>query len=256
MAAAPDPLTAPLHARAVDHSSPNDPRASQIPVFIVGMPRSGSTLVEQILASHPAVHGGGELLQSRQLFESAGADPHATAMAVLERLRRSAPEALRITDKDLLNFLHLGRIHATFPRARIIHCRRDPLETCFSAYTKLFVGAFDFTYRMDELGSYYRNYHALMGRWRQLLPERVFCEIDYESLVAEPRRETARLLAFLGLDWSEDCLRFFASTRPVKTASVAEVRLPIYRSSLARAAALRAHLGPLIAALGDLASDP
>jgi tetratricopeptide (TPR) repeat protein len=231
----------------------DDPRSSEVPVFIVGMPRSGSTLVEQILASHPAVHGGGELLQLRPLFEFAGPDPRATAIAALARLRLGSPEAVRITDKDLLNFWHLGRIHATFPRARIIHCRRDPLETCFSAYTKLFVGAFDFTYRMDELGSYYRDYHGLMAHWRTVLPPTVFCEVDYESLVAEPRRETLRLLAFLGLDWSDDCLRFFATNRPVRTSSVTEVRRPIYRSSLARAAAVRRYLEPLVAALGDLA---
>jgi tetratricopeptide (TPR) repeat protein len=232
---------------------PDDPRSSEIPVFIVGMPRSGSTLVEQILASHPAVHGGGELLQLRPLFESAAGEPLATATAALARLRRAAPQADRIIDKDLLNFLHLGRIHATFPRARIIHCRRDPLETCFSAYTKLFVGAFDFAYRMDELGRYYRAYHALMAQWRQLLPQQVFYEVDYESLVAEPQRETQRLLTFLGLDWSDDCLRFFATSRPVRTSSVAEVRRPIYHTSLSRAAAVRGHLGPLVAALGDLA---
>lgn len=241
-------------------------RLSELPVFIVGMPRSGSTLVEQILASHPDVHGGGELMQLRALF-AAGTAPADAALAngasadaaladaALARLRRAAARALRVVDKDLGNFLHLGIIHRVFPRARIIHCRRDPLETCFSAYTRLFFGSFGFVYQMDELGRYYRDYHALMAHWRSALPQQAFMEIEYETLVSEPQAATRRLLEFLGLDWHAGCLRYFESGRIVSTSSAAQVRQPIYRSSLRRAAPLRARLLPLVAALGDLAAE-
>jgi tetratricopeptide (TPR) repeat protein len=234
-------------------------RLSELPVFVVGMPRCGSSLLEQILASHPEVHGAGESLQLRSLFErgmagaaALGAET-AIAESVLNRLRSQTPSARRIIDKDLANFAHLGFIHRVFPRARIIHCRRDPLDTCFSAYTKLFSGDWGFTYDLGELGRYYRSYHALMSHWRAILPRDVFLEIDYETLVAEPRQESRRVLEFLGLPWNDACLRFFETRRRVSTASVAQVRQPIYRSSVGRTASLRAHLEPLIQSLGDLA---
>ncbi len=236
-------------------------RLSEVPVFVVGMPRSGSSLVEQILASHPQVHGAGELLQLRALFESSlpdvpdaaapGAD-YLIAEAVLAKLRRFSTRA-RIIDKDLANFQHLGLIHRIFPRARIIHCRRNPLDTCFSTYTKLFAGNLGFAYDLGELGRYYRDYHALMAHWRSVLPSAAFLEIDYETLVAEPQNETRRLLDFLGLPWNDACVRFFETQRTISTASVAQVRRPIYRSSIGRALSVRLHLRPLIDALGDLA---
>jgi len=246
-------------------SSATASRLSELPVFIVGMPRSGSTLVEQMLASHPEIHGGGERLQLRALFDAAlplAADAAAVeeenrlADAALARLRRASSWAQRVIDKDLANFLHLGIIHRVFPRARIIHCRRDPLETCFSAYTKLFFGSLGFAYQLHELGRYYRDYHALMAHWRSVLPQQAFLEIDYETLVSEPQAETRRLLDFLGLAWNDDCLRFFESRRTVSTSSFAQVRQPIYRSSLQRARPLQSHLQPLIAALGELAVHP
>lgn len=228
-------------------------RLSEVPVFVVGMPRSGSTLLEHILASHPQVHGGGELLQLRSLFERDTGDDCSIAEAAYHRLRRLSAHAERIIDKDLANFLHLGRIHQIFPRARIIHCRRDPLDTCLSAYSRLFVGNWEFTYDLTELGRYYRGYHALMAHWRDVLPSEIFLEIDYETLVAEPRSETRRVLDFLGLPWHEGCLRFFETARKVGTASFAQVRQPIYRSSIGRGRTMRSHLRPLLEALGDLA---
>jgi tetratricopeptide (TPR) repeat protein len=230
-------------------------RLSDQPVFIVGLPRSGSSLVEQILASHSQVHGAGELTQLRALFEAAtpGAES-VLADAVVAGLRRHSTRA-RIVDKDLANFLHLGTIHRTFPRARIIHCRRDPLDTCFSAYTRLFVGDLGFTYDLRELGRYYRDYHALMAHWRRELPRDVFLEIDYETLVAEPHNETRRLLDFLGLNWEDACVRFFETERKVGTSSFAQVRRPIYRSSIGRSRPVRSYLQPLIDALGELAPD-
>jgi len=237
-------------------------RLSELPVFIVGIPRCGSSLVEQILASHPEVHGAGELVRLRALFESsagglgehqAGGNEDSLAESALARLRRFSPQAKRIIDKDLFNFLHLGTVHRIFPRARIIHCRRDPLDTCYSAYTKLFVGDHGFTYDMRELGAYYRGYHDLMAHWRAVLPADVFFEIDYETLVSEPRAETRRLLDFLGLPWNDACARFFETDRIVNTASFAQVRRPMYQSSIGSALRLRPYLQPLVAALGDLA---
>jgi hypothetical protein len=226
------------------------------------MPRSGSSLVEHIIASHPEVHGAGERTRLRAWFEAAvqasdGAiqrDRERIAEGALERLRQLAPSAARIVDKDLSNFLHLGVIHRIFPRARIIHCRRDALDTCFSAYTKLFTGDFPFTYDLREMGLYYRSYHALMAHWRTVLPPRIFMEVDYETLVTEPL-ETHRLVDFLGLPWSDDCARFFETRRAVHTASAAQVRRPIYRTSVGRATAVIEHLAPLTEALGDLLDE-
>jgi len=148
-------------------------------------------------------------------------------------------------------------IHQIFPNARIIHCRRNPLDTCFSAYSKLFAGDFGFTYEQRELGIYYQHYHGLMAHWRSVLPQRIFMDIDYEALVSAPRDETRRLLQFLDLPWNEACMRFFENSRIVNTASFAQVRRPIYRSCVGRTDALRPHLQPLIEALGDLApSNP
>jgi tetratricopeptide (TPR) repeat protein len=231
-------------------------RTSELPVFVVGMPRCGSSLIEQILASHPEVHGGGEQTRLRELFDPflercEGRDELHTAEAVLRILRRYSAHAARVVDKDLMNFSRLGIIHRIFPNARIIHCRRDALDTCFSAYTKLFVGNFPFTYDLRELGLYYRSYQGLMEHWRRALPARIFMEVDYETLVSRPEVTTRRLLDFLGLAWNEACMRFFETPRPINTASFAQVRQPIYRSSVGRSAALRAHLHPLIEALGE-----
>jgi sulfotransferase family protein len=126
------------------------------------------------------------------------------------------------------------------------------LDTCFSAYTKLFAGDFGFTYEQREHGLHYRHYHALMAHWRLVLPQRIFMEVDYETLVSEPRVETRRLLQFLDLPWNEACMRFFENSRIVNTASFAQVRRPIYRSSVGRSHTLRTHIRPLIEALGDL----
>jgi tetratricopeptide (TPR) repeat protein len=261
--------TSRLSDAAADHETegtsghPSDARSSELPVFIVGMPRSGSSLVEQILASHPEVRSAGETSGLRSLFEAPlpePTDPSAAAVedriaaAALSRLQRFSTQSTRILDKDLQNFLHLGTIHRVLPRARIIHCRRDPLDSCFSAYTKLFLGDLNFSYDLSELGRYFRSYHVLMQHWRAALPATAFLEIDYENLVLDPRTETARLLEFLDLPWHEPCLHFFESRRKVSTASKVQVRRPIYRSSVGRAEGVRHHLQPLLTALGDLRS--
>jgi len=245
-----------------DHSS--QARSSDLPVFIVGMPRSGSSLIEQIVAAHPDAHSAGETSGLRELFEGLRQEdannPAAAGMedriasAVLETLRRFATQSTRVVDKDLRNFLHLGTIHRILPRARIIHCRRDPVDSCFSAYTKLFLGDLNFSYDLGELGRYYRGYHSLMQHWRSVLPRESFIEIDYETLVLNPREQTSRLLEFLGLPWNEACLRFFENDRQISTASLAEVRRPIYQSSVGRGQAVRRQLQPLLTALGDALS--
>ena len=242
-------------------TSSGSARESTVPGFVVGMPRCGSTLVEQILAAHPAVRTGGETLQLRAVMERytppevdpPAHDPEALAVAVLDRLTRVAAGHLRVVDKDLQNFLHLGAIHALFPNARIIHCRRDALDTCVSAYTKLFAGDLDFTYDLSELGAYYREYARLMQYWRTTLPSRVLLEVDYERLVTDPHGEIPQLIQFVGLDWDDRCLSHFEQGRTVITASQYQVRRPIYRTSVGRAAPVRAHIAPLIVALGDLA---
>jgi tetratricopeptide (TPR) repeat protein len=247
---------------------PAEAQRSELPVFVVGMPRSGSTLIEQILASHPQVYGGGESLGLRGLFEQAAQDdatrhaagsPAAAAArdaawggAALERLRRASGSADRVIDKDLQNFLHLGVIHRLLPRARIIHCRRDPLDTCVSAYTKLFAGNLGFAYDQTELGRYYRDYHELMAHWRRVLPAATLFEVDYESLVADLAVQARSMLEFLGLPWDDRCLDFHSNRRTVSTSSSAQVRRPLYRTSIGRARSMRAHVAPLERALGDL----
>jgi len=241
---------------------------SRAPVFIVGMPRSGTTLVEQILASHPDVYGAGELtlledlvvrvsghdnellppgdpLQLSELSRDAlyrlGRE-YATEVCILCRGRR------RVLDKMPTNFLYAGFIHAILPNARIIHCRRDAVDTCFSCYTKLFRDV-KFASDLRELGLYYRCYEALMAHWRGLLPAECFTEVHYENVVADVESEARRLLEFCGLHWDPACLAFHENRRPVRTASVTQVRQPIYRSSVGRWKPYARYLGPLLEAL-------
>jgi tetratricopeptide (TPR) repeat protein len=240
--------------------SVGDPSA--LPVFIVGMPRSGTTLVEQILASHPQVAGGGEPRHVEKLVRALGptypggiaALPGAEIAAIGQRyLDLVAPAAAgkrRLTDKMPNNFLHLGLIHLALPGARVIHCRRDPVDTCLSCYSKLFTTGQEFSYDMAELGRYYRCYEALMAHWRAVLPAERFIEVAYESVVADLEAEARRLVAFCGLDWDPACLSFHETARPVRSASMNQVRRPLYRSSLRRWEAFRDELGPLLEALG------
>ena len=236
---------------------------SEAPVFVIGMPRSGTTLIEQILASHPEVAGLGEQPHIERLVAELGATyPAAVAalapgeIAALGRryLALAAPMppgVRRFTDKAADNFLHAGLIHLALPGARIIHCRRDPVDTCLSCYTKLFDRGQEFSYDLAELGLYYRRYAALMAHWRAVLPPERFIEVEYEKLVEDLEGTARRLIAFLGLEWEDSCLRFHETARPVRTASRSQVRRPLYRSSLGRWNACRDELGPLLAALGQ-----
>jgi hypothetical protein len=155
----------------------------------------------------------------------------------------------RIVDKMPTNFLYAGLIHLILPHARIIHCRRNPLDTCLSCYSKHFISGVDFSYDLAELGAFYQDYEGLMARWRALLPPDRFIEIDYEEVVEDLPAQAARLVAFCGLEWDEACLTFHQTQRPVRTASAMEVRRPIHQGSVNRWKAYEKHLGPLIAAL-------
>jgi tetratricopeptide (TPR) repeat protein len=240
---------------------------SNLPVFIVGMPRSGTTLVEQTLASHPAVFGAGERPELSQAVAALSAGrlgtttfPHAVwTMAggelrgmgtdYLVSLRSLAPDAARITDKMPGNFPFVGLIRLILPNARIIHVRRDPVDTCLSCFSKLFGGEQAFSYDLAELGRYYTAYRCLMAYWHSVLPADVLLEVEYEALVADFEPQARRIVAHCGLDWDPACLEFYKTSRPVHTASMVQVRQPIYRSSIGRWRPDAELLRPLLEAL-------
>jgi tetratricopeptide (TPR) repeat protein len=234
---------------------------AELPVFIIGMPRSGTTLVEQILSSHPQVVGAGELSALRLTVEGSGAFPQAMktmtpddmarlGQQYLARVTPLAQGRLRLVDKMPSNFFYAGLIPLMLPGARIIHCRRDPVDTCLSCYTKQFAGEQMFTYDQAELGAFYRAYQSLMAHWAQVLPAERYLEVDYEAVVDNLKGEARRLIRFLGLPWDKACLRPHDNRRVVRTASVNQVRQPIYTTSKGRWHRHASQLGPLLAALG------
>jgi tetratricopeptide (TPR) repeat protein len=240
-----------------------------LPIIIVGMPRSGTTLVEQILASHPAVFGAGELTLLPQLTEHhlgrafpeilgrAAADGlRDLTDAYLRRLAALAPNALRITDKMPGNFKLLGLIAVALPQARVIHLSRDPVATCLSCFSKLFAGQQPYAYDLAELGRYYRAYHLLMEHWRQVLPRGLMLEVRYETLVDDLAGQTRRMLDHCGLPWDDRCLDFHRTGRVVRTASAQQVRQPINRDGIARWQAFADLAAPLLAALDGLPPAP
>jgi hypothetical protein len=229
-------------------SGAGDP--SRAPIFVLGMPRSGTSLVEQILASHPDVHGAGELtLFDRAIDEVGREDPAALGTRYLELLAAIAPLGQRVVDKLPSNFRHVALIHLALPRARIVHTMRDALDTCFSCYVTLFTGRQDFSYDLTEAGRYYRAYEALMAHWRMLLPPGIMLDVRYENLVADLEAGARRLLAFCDLPWNDAVLRYYESARPVRTASYRQVRRPIYATSVGSAQRYRSELQPLVDAL-------
>lgn len=239
--------------------------ADRVPVFVVGMPRSGSTLIEQILATHPDVHGAGEasclwdVLLERIGTPAAwpecarafsAADWRALGEAYLERAWRAAPQATHVVNKMPLNYRYAGLIRMMLPQARIIHARRDPLDTCWSCYTRLFDGDnLAYTYDLGSLGRYYARYAKLMQHWRRVLPAEALLEVAYEDLVADTETLTRRMLGFVGLPWDARCLEFHRNPRVVDTASRAQVRQPVYRSSVGRWRHFAGYLQPLRDAL-------
>jgi tetratricopeptide (TPR) repeat protein len=237
---------------------------SRQPIFIIGMPRSGTTLIEQILASHPSVYGAGEREDFQAaVFSASGRTDYpelvraitpaqlaALGSAYIERVARSAPPCNRFTDKLPANFAYAGLIHLALPHARIIHCRRDPIDTCLSCFSISFRNAQKFAYDLGELGRFYRAYEKLMAHWRMLLPAEVMIEVQYENVVADLEAEARRLLAHCGLEWNDACLAFHKIERPVRTASAAQVRQPIHGGSVGRWRVYRDQLQPLFSALG------
>jgi hypothetical protein len=222
------------------------------PVLIFGMPRSGTTLVEQIVSSHPMVHGAGELQfwnRRGALMEAAGMNVDDTfrlqaAADYVDHLRELAVGAARVVDKDPFNFHWAGLIHVAFPRAALIHCRRSPIDTALSIHQTYFSER-SFPTGGEALVRYYRVYERLMDYWRRVLPSDRFLEIDYEDLTAEPIPTSKRMIAHIGLEWDDRCLRPELNKRRVKTASRWQARQPIYRTAVERWRKYEAYLGPL-----------
>lgn len=241
------------------------------PIFIVGMPRSGTSLIEQILSSHPDIHGAGELPDLENLIfasatkaglpaerypeVAAGMSEQALlhlGQAYTEKVWKLAPSATCITDKMMSNFTHIGMIRQMFPHAKIIHVKRNPMDSCFSCYATLFAkNNLDFTYDLGSLGRYYVRYMELMQHWQQVLPAGSVLELRYENMVNDTEGEARRLLSYVGLPWDPRCLNFHENSRVVRTASAAQVRRPIYKSSVARWEHFKTHLGPLLDIVRD-----
>lgn len=220
------------------------------PVFIVGMPRCGSTLIEQILASHPDVAATGESKSLAKLMKRHGATNfRAVGAAYLAQL----PSAERVTDKMLGNFTRAGFIATALPGARIIHVRRDPIDCCLSIYSRHFLENHPYAADLGELGRYYRAYDALMAHWRVVLPAGMMIELDYERVVDDLQGQVRALLDFLGLAWDDRCLDFHKTERVVRTASQTQVRSPLTREGIGRWHPYIPYIGPLIDALGPLA---
>lgn len=246
---------------------------SEVPVFIIGMPRSGTTLLEQSLASHPDTHGAGELRTIGDLSNSLskglpGHPNFADSMARMDPITAcnlgdryaehllglSGRQTKRVSDKMPGNFQSLGFISLILPRAKIIHSRRCPAATCLSLYFKNFAKVISYSRDLRWVGEYYRLYHDLMDHWRGVLPLQIL-DVDYEDMVADHEGTMRKVLDFVGLEWNDACLDFYKTKRRVKTASLWQVRQPIYDTSLARWRQYSHHLAPLFEALGDLAPD-
>jgi tetratricopeptide (TPR) repeat protein len=229
---------------------------SNRPVFVVGMMRSGTSLVEQILASHPAVVGAGELdfwndfmLQHHEEVRRevlAGPVRKKLAGEYLQLLSSHSADALRVVDKATLNSDYLGMIHSVFPHARFVYVRRDPIDTCLSCYFQHFPPALNFTMDLEDLAHYYREHRRLMSHWRAVLPEESILEVPYEELVADQEGWTRRMLGFLNLEWDPRCLEFHRTTRAVATASYWQVRQRIYNDSVERWRHYRKFIAPLL----------
>jgi tetratricopeptide (TPR) repeat protein len=250
---------------------------SPMPIFVIGMPRSGTTLTEQIIASHPLVHGAGELQTLNDVILTVrGPDgntlpypefvPAVDARALQQigtqyvalvrqlAAKHGAASARHVTDKMPSNYYFAGLIHLALPNAKIIHTIRDPVDTCISCYSKLFSAEQNHTYDLAELGRYYRRYEKLMAHWRGVLPPARILDVRYEDVVADLEGHARRIIAHCGLPWDDRCLAFHETDRPVRTASATQVRQPIYKSAVGRWRVYQDELGPLLSALGIAAT--
>ena len=238
-------------ARAVEGAS-----GSQRPVFVVGMMRSGTSLVEQIIASHPLAAGAGELaywntaaLKYREVLRRGAPEPELWSRLTdgyLKILGRQSSGAQRVVDKSTYNSDHLGIIHLAFPKARILYLRRDPIDVCLSCFFQQFSTAANFTLDLSDLAHYYREHHRLVEHWRSVLPQDAFLEVPYAELVADQEGWSRRIIEFLGLPWDPKVLEFHKTERSVPTASHWQVRQKIYSSSVGRWKHYEKFIGPLL----------
>ena len=236
--------------------------AENLPIFVLGMPRSGTTLAEQILASHPQVHGAGELIEFPRISQRLASDGNwwegvnrldsslAATLAndYLAALRKKAPTAQRIVDKLPTNFLFIGLIRAILPNATIVHMRREKRDNCISNYFQNFSDAVPHNHDLADLGHYYRQYERLMAHWDAVFPGEVF-HLDYEWIVREQEAASRALIDWCGLDWDDRCLDFHKTNRTVQTTSYMQVRRPIYDGSIGRWQNYEQYVWPLFDAL-------
>lgn len=255
-----------IHSEELMASMPRSCIRSERPIFVVGMPRSGTSLVEQILSSHPEVFGAGELPHIIQLAGSLqttqGDDcgyPECIPVQTQQQLDKAAqyyldkiadlsPDAVRVIDKMPGNFMFLGYIELLFPDARIVHCKRDPLDTCLSCYFQNFTRSQQFSYDLTNLGIFYKNYAELMQHWLRVIKLPVL-EVQYEDMIDNQEKYSKHLVEFCGLNWDERCLNFHETQRYVATASFDQVRRPIYNSSVYRWKNYAEYIEPLRGAL-------
>ncbi len=246
-------------------------RSVESPIFIVGMARSGTTLVEQILASHPAVQAGGERIELPQVAHRLAPkmDPSlgiffnqpekltekTVASASAWYLKATgADQASRFIDKLPDNFIRLGMIACLFPSARIIHCTRNPIDTCLSCYFHKFRGSIPYAYNLKSLGAYYNDYRRLMRHWKTTIDLPIM-DVSYEELIKDQETVSRRLVSFVGLEWDNACLRFYETKRIANTNSMDQVRQPVYTTSVERWRHYETHLGDLLAAIDESASE-
>jgi tetratricopeptide (TPR) repeat protein len=241
---------------------------SNSPIFILGMPRSGTSLVEQIISSHSEVYGAGELGNINDIItKNSGKlsmpnfpdgieklkkyDFRKLGSLYIQSLAKIAPDSPYITDKMPNNFWYIGIIKLILPNAKIIHCTRNPIDTCLSIYQKLFNSKLTYAYDLEELGQFYNLYKELMEHWHSILPEGSILDISYEELVNNQEQQTKRMLEYCNLPWDESCMTFHQNKRAVNTASVLQVREPIYKHAIERWKPYEKYLQPLIETLGN-----
>ena len=257
-------------AKLARHAVPSSAEGPT-PIFIVGMPRSGTSLLEQVLATLPGIHGAGEITWLPETLHVENGDPGADGgrfpgsvaeystqeylalgRRYVERIRELAPDASHVVDKLPDNFQHIGLIHLMFPNARIVHSMRDPMDSGFSCFSRLFIANnLGYSYDMGAIGRYWVSYHELMQHWHAVLPAGRILDVSYEQMVGDFENQARRLVEYLGLPWDERCLGFHQNRRIVKTASVAQVRKPIYKTSVARWRPYERQLAPLFEVVKD-----